>query len=460
MCGIIGVCSVQDDAADLAYAGLVSLQHRGQESWGLALAREDCLAGGRALGLAPWPPTGLAGRAAPLAIGHTRYSTTGAPQLENSQPLIAERGGRSVAIAHNGNITNAVKLSRELREAGYRFQSTSDSEVILALLASAGGDPADGVAEAFDRLEGAYSVVALFGDSLLAFRDPKGFRPLAIGTGNGVTVVSSESCVLDVLECGGQREIEPGELVVIAPGEEPRSFALAARARQQFCVFEYIYLARRDSRLGGARVETLRERLGELLAREAPAEADIVVPVPASGVPAARGYARASGLPLVEALVRNEYVGRTFIEPDPALRKLKLKIKFNVADGIEDRSVAVVDDSIVRGSTMRHVVALLRSRGARDVHVRIAAPPLVSSCYYGVDIADPGQLLAAKGTLGDVRRALDATTLEYLSLDGLGAALGAAARGGICKACLTGRYPTSVDGALDKLRLATANTDV
>ena len=459
MCGIVGVCSEEGDAAGLAYAGVASLQHRGQESWGVAIAEGASIANWSAVGLAHRPVDGLVGRPAQLAIGHTRYSTTGAPGAENAQPLVARQGEHTVAIAHNGNVTNALELRRELAAGGYVFRSTSDSEIILALLATAEGAVVEALPELVARLEGAYSVVALVDGALLAFRDPKGFRPLVLGSADGRTVAGSETCALDVLRCADQREIEPGELVVAGPGAEPRSLRIGPPARRRSCVFEPIYIARRDSLIGGERVEALRERLGERLGHEAPAEADVVVPVPASGLPAARGYARTSELPLVDALVRNDYVGRTFIEPDPVLRSLSLRIKFNVVDGVEGLAVAVVDDSIVRGSTMRQVVELLRSAGAREVHVRIACPPLVSSCPYGVDIADTSELLASGRTLDGVRSEIGATTLVYLSLDGLHAALGAADGHGLCQACLTSRYPTPVPHRLDKLHLAVASGD-
>jgi amidophosphoribosyltransferase len=453
VCGIVGVCSAEGNAAPVAFAGLVGLQHRGHESWGLATETGGRVAAWRELGLARWP-AGAGAHAAPVAIGHTRYSTTGDSHLCNAQPLVGTAGGREIAIAHNGNITNAVELASELRASGYAFRSSSDSELILALLLAAGADLPDAVARAIERLCGAYSVVALVDGSLVAFRDPHGIRPLAVASKAGTTVVSSETCALDTLGYQRQREVEPGELVVARPGERPRSYGLRTGGRRHLCVFEYVYVARRDSRLDGERVESVRERLGGRLAYEAPAGAEAVVPVPASGLPAARGFARVGDLPLVDALVRNEYVGRTFIEPDPTLRSLGLQMKFNVADGVAGRSLAVVDDSLVRGSTMRRIVRKLRAAGAREVHVRIAAPPFRSPCFYGVDIADPGELVAAATSPADLGREIGATSLAFLSLDGLESVLGAGR--GLCDACFTGRYPTPIERIADKGRLEAA----
>ncbi|HEX6702557.1 MAG TPA: amidophosphoribosyltransferase [Gaiellaceae bacterium] len=459
MCGIVGVCSPSGDAVALAYPALVTLQHRGEESWGVAATTAGGVTGVRSLGLAASPADGLPAGRAEIAVAHTRYSTTGAPLVENSQPLVADPS-RTLAVAHNGNITNADELVRDLTAEGYRLTSTTDSETILGLLACAGtDDPVAAVAHAADRIEGAYSVVALFGRSLLAFRDPAGFRPLFLGQTGDAMIVASETCALDVLDCVDQREVEPGELLVLEPGREPESFPVVEPGPRHFCAFEYVYLARRDSRLGGRRVELVREQLGEELAREAPADADVVVSVPASGTPAARGYARAAGLPFVDALVRNDYIGRTFIEPEPSLRELSLRIKFNVADGVRGERVVVVDDSIVRGSTMREVVRRLRAAGASELHLRIAAPPLVSPCYYGVDIADPSELVAAQHDPAELAAYFGADSLEYLSLDGLRRTLTGGTKRGICVACLTGRYPLAPEAPLDKLRLALARGD-
>jgi amidophosphoribosyltransferase len=453
VCGIVGACSSDGDAPAQVYSGLISLQHRGQESWGVATAGPEGIVDVSALGLVEWPPQPWLATAASVAIGHVRYSTTGAPQASNAQPLVTRDHARSVAVAHNGNVTNAIHLSQELDARGYRFRSTSDSEVILALLALAPGDAISAVADAVGRLEGAYSVVALLDGALVAFRDPHGFRPLAIGTRTGSVAVSSETCALDVLGYHEQREVVPGELVVAFPRQALRSYRVAAPRPRAFCVFEQIYLARRDSRLNGGRVEATRERLGEQLAREQPAPADVVLPVPSSGTPAARGFAQASGLPFAEMLVRNDYVGRTFIAPDPLMRELAITVKFNVTGELEGVAVAVVDDSIVRGATMRHIVDLLRRRGAAEIHVRIAAPPLIAPCYYGVDIQGADELVAAGSRGSDFAAAFGATSLAYLSVGGLHTALKTSAQGTVCTACMTGEYPTRVEDPRGKLRL-------
>ncbi|MEU8384626.1 amidophosphoribosyltransferase [Streptosporangium sp. NPDC048865] len=464
MCGIAGVSVLDGTAGRPAFDGLVTLQHRGQESWGVAVAGPEGVGVRRSLGFASrsdcgdWP----AGR---LAVAHTRYSTTGATLLENSQPFVHE--ARRVALAHNGDLTNAAGLRARLGREGYGFRSTSDSEVILALLVEAleapdapGGRDADPVVAAVARaaraLRGAYSVVCAVGDRLLAFRDPHGLRPLVAGFAEGRAVVASETCTLDALGCPEQREVEPGELLVLRDGRPAGTHRVAGPAPRSFCVFEHLYLSRQDSRIGGARTGATRVAFGERLALESPVDADLVVAVPASGVPAARGYARAAGLPLAGALVRDEQVGRTFIEPDRRRRERKLRSKFSVGSPVDGARVVVVDDSIVRGSTMRRIVTLLRESGASEVHVRIAAPALIAPCHYGVDIVDTGELVATGREAGEVCRIIGATSLAYLSVAGMRRTVGSAAGEGLCEGCITGEYPTPVSPGRDKLKLVPA----
>ncbi|MEU8207357.1 amidophosphoribosyltransferase [Streptosporangium sp. NPDC049046] len=480
MCGIAGVSVLDGTAGRPAFDGLVTLQHRGQESWGIAVAGPEGVRVRRSLGFASRSDCGDSARddwpAGRLAVAHTRYSTTGATLLENSQPFVHE--ARRIALAHNGDLTNAAELRARLGREGYAFRSTSDSEVILALLAGAlnglndlnavdgpasqdsdypDSDPiVVAVARAMRVLRGAYSVVCAVGDRLVAFRDPHGIRPLVAGFAEGRAVVASETCTLDALGCSGQREVEPGELLVLRDGRPIGTYRVAAPAPRGFCVFEHLYLTRQDSRIGGARTGATRMAFGERLALESPADADLVVAVPASGVPAARGYARAAGLPLAGALVRDEQVGRTFIEPDRRRRERKLRRKFSIGSPVDGARVVVVDDSIVRGSTMRRIVTLLRESGASEVHVRIAAPALIAPCHYGVDIVDTGELVATGRETGEVCRIIGATSLAYLSVAGMRHTVGSAAGEGLCEGCITGEYPTPVSQGRDKLKLVPA----
>jgi amidophosphoribosyltransferase len=382
---------------------------------------------------------------AQVAIAHTRYSTTGAPRWLNTQPVVYEGRERSVAIAHNGNLVNAASLRDALQERGARFLSTSDSEVIAALLVLAPGSLEEAIAAAMRQLVGAFTVVGLSGGRLFAFRDPHGLRPLSVGRIPGGWMLASETCALDLVGAREQRELEPGELVFVERGG--CRFARAAPAKERaLCVFEYFYFARPDSRLEGVEVYAARVRMGELLAAEAPADADAVVAVPDSGVAAAAGFAAASGIPLCQGLIRNRYGGRSFIQPSDLLRERTLRIKLNPVAAVAGRRVVVVDDSIVRGNTARQVVALLRSAGATEVHFRVASPPMTGPCFYGIDLPDESELVAAHASVEDVRQLIGASSLAYLSLEGL---LRAArhSNGGVCHGCLTGSYPTPVSEA-------------
>jgi amidophosphoribosyltransferase len=398
----------------------------------------------------------LGGLQGELAIGHTRYSTTGSTYWANAQPLVRHGRARTVALGHNGNLTNASELRDELAADGVTLAATSDTEVIAALVAD---DPApleEAVANAAARLEGAYSIVALAEGKLLGLRDPHGFRPLALGRLGDDWAVASETCALDLVGADHERELQPGELVVIDADGCSATQAMPAETGA-LCIFEYIYLARPDSQLSDVEVHGARVRMGERLAAEAPVDADMVMPIPDSGTPAAIGYARASGIPFSEGLIKNRYVGRTFIEPDQGLREQGIRLKFNPLAEVAGKRIVVVDDSIVRGNTMRQITATLFEAGASEVHIRVSAPPIVSPCFYGIDFGDDEQLVAAARSVEDVRAEIGATSLAYLSLEGVQAAT-TKRESEVCRACFTRRYPTRVPagGRLAKLRFEPA----
>jgi amidophosphoribosyltransferase len=459
MCGVFGICSAERDVARLTYFGLHALQHRGQESAGIAVSDDGRLTVLRDMGLVAqvFSERKLAGLRGQLAIGHTRYSTTGGVKWTNAQPLVHHGRARTIALGHNGNLTNTAELRKELRAEGTALASSSDSEVIAALV---GANPApleEAVAAAMARLEGAYSVVALSEGRLVAFRDPHGFRPLCLGQVEGGWVVASETCALDLVGADHEREIERGELVVLDAAGVHAQPTVPREPGGSFCIFELFYLARPDSRVEGVEVHGARVRMGERLAQEAPVEADLVLSIPDSGTPAAIGFARASGIPFSEGMVKNRYVGRTFIQPDQGLREQGIRLKFNPLEEVAGKRVVIVDDSIVRGNTTRQLVAMLRDAGAAEVHVRISSPPVIGPCFYGIDLADEDELVAAGRTVEDVRAAIGATSLAYLSLDGLQDSV-RRPEDTVCRACLTGRYPTPppADRALGKLRYEAA----
>ncbi len=459
MCGVFGIVAPDRDVARLTHFGLHALQHRGQESAGIAVSDKGRLTVLRELGLVSqvFTEDKLRGLHGGLAIGHTRYSTTGSSAWANAQPLVHHGRARTIALGHNGNLVNASELREELLANGMRAASTSDSELIAALVAS---DPApleDAVAGAMARLEGAYSITALSEGKLVAFRDPHGFRPLCLGRLGSDWVVASETCALDLLGAELEREVEPGELIVIdQEGCRSRQAVPRADGGAQ-CIFEFFYLARPDSRLAGVEVHGARVRMGERLAAEAPVEADLVMPIPDSGTPAAIGFARASGIPFSEGLIKNRYVGRTFIQPDQMLREQGIRLKFNPLDEVAGKRVVVVDDSIVRGNTTRQIVAMLFDAGATEVHVRVSSPPVVGPCFYGIDFADKEELIASSRSVEEVRESIGATTLAYLSLAGLTEASRRPASA-LCRACLTGDYPTRIpeERRLEKLRFEPA----
>ena len=437
------------EAANLAYLGLYALQHRGQESAGMASSDGREIHCYRSMGHVAdiFTPDVLRKLPGELAIAHTRYSTAGDTVLLNAQPFSVSCNKGRIAVAHNGNITNAAELRRDLERDGSIFQASSDTEVILHLVArSRERTLAGALREALLQLDGAFSLVFLAQDRIIVARDPNGFRPLAMGQmelsrGKICHVFASETCAFDLIGAVYLNDVEPGEMVIVGPEGMTREQYAPARDRAH-CVFEHVYFSRPDSIVFGRAVQESREMLGRLLARECPAEADVVVPVPDSGVAAAIGYADESGIPFRHALIRNHYVGRTFIEPSQAIRDFGVKLKLNpVRHLLEDRRVVLVDDSIVRGTTSRKIVRMVRSAGAREVHVRISCPPTVSPCFYGVDTPTKNELIAANNTVEEIRRFIEADSLGYLSLASLRKAVADDAHD-YCYACYTGNYPT------------------
>ena len=450
-CGVFGIYAPEHDVARLAYFALFALQHRGQESAGIAAAPHGSnIMAIRDQGLVTqvFDEHKLRSLVGDMAIGHVRYSTTGSSEWENAQPIVRD-DRRTLALAHNGNLTNAVALHAELRGRDVPFRSTSDSEIIAALLATHSADRIeDAVAQVMPRLEGAFSTVVMTDDAVVAFRDPSGVRPLSIGRipaaggsdSRDAWCVASESCAFDLIGAEHVRDVEPGELVTLTErGLSSRQ--VVSGARRAFCVFEYIYFARPDSRMGGTVLQVARARMGEILWREAPVDADLVIPVPDSGNPAARGLARASGLPQDDGFIKNRYVARTFIQPGQELRRLGVRLKFNpVREVVEGKRLIVVDDSIVRGTTDRQIVAMLRDAGAAEVHLRISAPPIKHPCHYGIDMSTREEMIAHGRTVAQVGAELGVDSLHYLSLEGVYEAIGST-RETHCDACFSGQYP-------------------
>ncbi len=450
-CGVFGIYG-HENAALLTYYGLFALQHRGQESAGIV----SCEGAGhgfhahRAMGLVSqvFDAEVLARLKGDFAIGHVRYSTTGSSTLANAQPLVADTVRGPLAVAHNGNLVNAAPLRAELENAGSIFQTTADSEIILHLLArqAAAGQPL----AALRRLSGAFSLVMLTPDALVGVRDPHGFRPLVLGRLGRGWVLSSETSALDLIGARLERELSPGEVLVIDRHGPPRSIFPFPPARPAFCIFELVYFARPDSNLGGRNVAEMRVEMGRRLARAHPVEADLVVPVPDSGNYAAQGYSDESGIPSGHAFVRNHYIGRTFLQPSQMIRDFDVRVKLNlIADAVRGKRVVVVDDSIVRGTTARARVVNLRECGAREVHLRISCPPHRFPCHYGIDFPDPQELLANRMTHRQIVDFLGVDSLAYLPVDDMVAATGWPAHS-FCTACFTGDYPLPVDADLRK----------
>ncbi len=441
-CGVFGVYAPGHDVARLAYFSLYALQHRGQESAGIATCEGGHITTLRDSGLVSqvFDEEKLRALEGDMAIGHVRYSTTGGGSWENAQPVWRD-DGREVALAHNGNLTNAVELWAELKERGIDFRGTSDSEIIAALVSSHEGKLIeDAVADVMPRLHGAYSTVVMTKHAIVAFRDPHGIRPLSLGRLDDRFVVASESCAFDIIGAELMREVHPGEMVSLTErGLETRQ--VVKTDRRATCVFEHIYFSRPDSRLEGKVLQQSRGRMGEILWRESPVEADLVIAVPDSGNPAAAGFARASGLPRDDGLIKNRYVARTFIQPGQELRKHGLRLKFNpLPEIVSGQRIVVVDDSIVRGNTTRQIVGMLRDAGAKEVHLRISAPPIRNPCHYGVDMSTREEMIAHNRTVQEIAEELDADSLAYLSMEGVYEAIeGDPAEH--CDACFSGFYP-------------------
>jgi amidophosphoribosyltransferase len=458
MCGVFGIRAPERDVARVTFFGLFALQHRGQESAGIAVSDRGRLTVLRDMGLVTqvFDEQKLSGLRGDTAIGHTRYSTTGSTHWANAQPLIRRGRGRTVALGHNGNLVNASELRDVLADEGTTLGTTSDTEVIAALIANDEAPLEDAVAGAMARLEGAFSVVALSEGTLIGFRDRHGFRPLCLGRGeHGEWVLASETCALDLVGAELDRELAPGELVLIDENGVRARQAVEPAPHAALCIFEFFYLARPDTRLDGVEVHGARIRMGERLAEEAPVEADLVLPIPDSGTPAAIGFSRASGIPFSEGLIKNRYVGRTFIQPDQGLREQGVKLKFNPLAEVAGKRVVAIDDSIVRGNTTRKIVGMLFEAGAAEVHLRISSPPVIGQCFYGMDFAEEDELIAASRSVEEVREHIGATSLAYLSLEGLQAST-RRPESELCRACLTREYPTAIPREGAKLRFEAA----
>jgi amidophosphoribosyltransferase len=450
-CGVFGIFG-HPEAANMTYLGLYALQHRGQESAGIAASDGEQLRVSRAMGYVADTFDGetLAHLPGQVAIGHVRYSTAGESKLSNAQPILIDCTHGQIAICHNGNLVNARELRDDLVREGSIFQSNSDTEVILHLYARSKAATAEAaVVESVSQVRGAFSLVLATRDRLIAVRDPHGFRPLALGRLGDAVVVCSETCAMDLIGATYVRDVEPGEVLVVS-ADGMRSIKPFPPAPLAHCIFEHVYFARPDSYVFGKSVNEVRTELGRILAREQPIGADVVVPVPDSGVCAAMGYAEESGVPLRMGLIRNHYVGRTFIQPASSIRNFGVKVKLNPVRSILDRRrVILVDDSIVRGTTSRKIVKMVRAAGAKEVHVRISCPPTISPCYYGVDTPQREELIAATHTIEEITKFLDADSVAYLSLEGLLSAVGTE-RTSYCSSCYTGRYP--VEAPHDEVR--------
>jgi amidophosphoribosyltransferase len=452
-CGVVAIFS-HPEAEKLAYLGLHALQHRGQESAGIVTSDGLHSRIHKEMGLVAdiFTPDVLSRLRGSIAIGHTRYSTAGDSALLNAQPILVQSNKGSIALAHNGNLVNAIQIRARLENQGSIFQTNSDTEVMVHLIAlSKEHTLPEAIADALRQVQGAFSLVMMSNDRVFAARDPRGFRPLAMGRIPAVEgqkhdtiVFASETCAFDLIGADYVREVKPGELVVVGPEGVSSSF-YGEPAPQSSCIFEHVYFSRPDSMVFGRPVQTSREELGRQLARQSPVEADLVVPVPDSGVTAAMGYSAESGIPFRFALIRNHYVGRTFIEPSQSVRDFGVKLKLNpVRALLEGKRVVLIDDSIVRGTTSRKIVRMIRSAGAKEVHMRISCPPTISPCFYGVDTPSKKQLIAANKTVDEIREYIGADSLAYLSLDNLKKACGEGEKVTYCSACYTGKYPTEI----------------
>ena len=460
-CGIFGVYAPGEDVARLTFFALFALQHRGQESSGIATTSGNGVFLYTGMGLVShvFDEAALSRLPGLIAIGHNRYSTAGSSRLANAQPIVVDGPNGKLALAHNGNIINALPLRQELEEKGYRFATTSDSEVIACLIVSSPGNTLEEkISHAMHRLKGAYSLVILDDRCLMGVRDPMGVRPLCLGKAENGWVLASESCALDHIGAAMIREVEAGEIVTI-DANGPKSCQGIAPQTQALCVFEYIYFARPDSTIGGRLLYRAREGMGRGLAQEYPVDADLVVGVPDSATVAAIAYSKESGIPFGEGLLKNRYVGRTFIQPDQRIRELGVGLKFNpLKEIIAGKRLVLVDDSIVRGTTTPRVISLLKKAGAKEVHMRVCAPPISYPCFFGVDMATRWELIAARKTVPEIRDFINADSLGYLSLEGLVKAV-ALPKESLCMACLTGDYPIPVQLEMDKLALEALPTE-
>lgn len=455
-CGVVGVYAPGQDVARITFYGLHALQHRGQECAGIASATKRSINLHTAMGLVSqaFRESDLERLEGDIAIGHTRYSTTGSNNLQNAQPILSRSGPVELALGHNGNIINAFELREELKQSGCSFASTTDSEVIAHLLAWAPGESwADKVSYMMRKLQGAYSLVVTTKETLMGIRDPLGIRPLCLGRLNDGWVIASESCALDHLGAEYVREVKPGETVMITSNGLTSIPYKGTSRRPAPCVFEHIYFARPDSILGGKLTYSSRVAMGAQLAKEHPVDADIVIGVPDSATAAAVGYSQESGIPYREGLIRNRYVGRTFIEPDQHFRDLGVRMKFNpLPEVIANKRVVLIDDSIVRGTTTPHVVNLLRKVKAKEIHMRVCAPPIRFPCHFGIDLATRAELIAANMSVEEIRRFINSDSLGYLSVDGLIASINGKGNN-FCTACFTGNYPIPVQLEMDKLAM-------
>jgi amidophosphoribosyltransferase len=455
-CGVFGIYGREHDVARVTFFGLYALQHRGQESAGIATADGSQIVVHARMGLVAqvFTEDDLSALKGHVAIGHTRYSTTGSSKACNAQPLLVDGPAGEIALAHNGNLVNAAFLRAELEAEGVQFETTTDSEVIGALIVRASGATwSERIAAVMPRLSGAYCLTIATRDELLAVRDPHGFRPLCVGRLGDGWVVASESCALGPLNAQFIREIEPGEIFSVGSGGVTTTIGHASQRRAS-CIFEFVYIARPDSVFDGRLVYQARQEMGRQLAREAPAEADMVLGVPDSAIPAAMGYAEESGIPYREGLIKSRYIHRTFIQPDQSMRQQGVELKLNpMPEVLAGKRVVVVDDSIVRGTTQLHLVQLLRRAGAREVHVRIHCPPWLNPCHFGVDVGSPGQLIAVKKSVKEIAEHIGADSLGYLSVEGLLTALDRPERN-YCRACFTGQYPVPIQLDLETDKLA------
>ena len=452
-CGVFGIFG-HPNAAELAYYGLYALQHRGQESAGIVTCHEGRFYKHHGMGLVPQIFNGeiLHDLVGDRAIGHTRYSTTGSSNLRNAQPLTVDCARGQIAVAHNGNLTNAALLRDELENRGLVFQTTVDSEIIIMMLAQPEmGGVQNSLVRTLRRIEGAYSLVIMTERELIGARDPHGFRPLSIGrTANGAWVLSSETTAFDLIHAQFVRDVLPGEIVIINEKGLTSIQAFPEQTKRAFCIFEYVYFARPDSVINGHTVYEVRKEMGRQLAREHNVKADLIIPVPDSGVCAAMGYSEQSGIPYEMAFIRNHYVGRSFLQPTQLIRDFNVRVKLNLIESlVKDKSVVIVDDSIVRGTTCRSRVKTLKDAGAREVHVAVSCPPHKNPCVYGIDFPDRSQLMAHNNTVDEIRKYLNADSLHYLTLEGMVAATGQK-RDAFCLACYDGKYPVPYDPLLDK----------